>query len=129
MSDGRILLRGTAGSPGRASGALFVARERSAREAAGGGPGAGRGAAGRGGAGTRLEGRVEPSIVVARELSPAELLSVEPQVLLGLVTELGGPTAHLAIVARELGIPAVLGAAGAVEAAERNQAAEVDGGS
>lgn len=80
-------------------------------------------------AGNRLEGLAEPSIVVARELSPAELLSVDPQVLLGLVTELGGPTAHLAIVARELGIPAVLGATGAVEAAGRNRAAEVDGGS
>jgi phosphoenolpyruvate-protein phosphotransferase len=80
-------------------------------------------------AGSRLEGLVRPSIVVARELSPAELLSVEPQFLLGLVTELGGPTAHLAIVARELGIPAVLGATGAVEAAGGSQGAEMDGGS
>lgn len=82
-----------------------------------------------GASGTRLEGLAAPSIVVARELSPADLLSVEPGHLLALVTELGGATAHTAIVARELGIPAVLGAAGAVEAAEGHQAAEVDGGS
>jgi phosphoenolpyruvate-protein phosphotransferase len=78
-------------------------------------------------AGTRLAGLVTPSVVVARELSPADLLSVDASLLLGLVTELGGATAHTAIVARELGIPAVLGAEGAVEAAEGNQAADLDG--
>jgi phosphoenolpyruvate-protein phosphotransferase (PTS system enzyme I) len=79
-------------------------------------------------AGSRLENLERTSIVVARELSPADLLSVDSNLLLGLVTELGGPTAHMAIVARELGIPAVVGAKGAVAAAQGARAAEVDGG-
>ena len=79
-------------------------------------------------AGSRLENLRRPSIVVARELSPADLLSVDSGLLLGLVTELGGPTAHTAIVARELGIPAVVGATGAIAGAEGARAAEVDGG-
>jgi phosphotransferase system enzyme I (PtsI) len=80
-----------------------------------------------GAGGSRLAGLRRPSIVVARELSPADTLSVEPAHLLGLVTETGGRTAHTAIVARELGIPAVVGVEGAVAAAAGAEAAEVDG--
>jgi len=83
-----------------------------------------------GGAGagsSRLAGLAEPSVVVARELSPADTLSVDPARLLGLVTETGGRTSHTAIVARELGIPAVVGVEGAVAAAAGAAAAEVDG--
>src|SRR5207245_9033107 len=80
-------------------------------------------------AGSRLEGLDSPSIVAARELSPADLLSVDPTILLGLVTEIGGTASHTAIVARELGIPAVVGAEGLLPAARGARAAELDGGS
>jgi phosphoenolpyruvate-protein kinase (PTS system EI component) len=80
-------------------------------------------------AGSRLEGLDRPSIVAARELSPADLLSVDSTVLLGLVTEIGGTASHTAIVARELGIPAVVGAEGLLPAARGARAAELDGGS
>ncbi|MGH7911027.1 MAG: putative PEP-binding protein [Candidatus Dormibacteraceae bacterium] len=76
---------------------------------------------------TRLQGLVSPSIVVARDLAPADTLAVPPALLLGLVTETGGMTSHAAIVARELGVPAVLGAAGALAAARDARSAEIDG--
>jgi phosphoenolpyruvate-protein phosphotransferase (PTS system enzyme I) len=80
-------------------------------------------------AGSRLEGLDSPSIVAARELSPADLLSVDSGLLLGLVTEIGGPASHTAIVARELGIPGVVGAEGLLAAARGARAAELDGSS
>lgn len=79
--------------------------------------------------GTRLAGLERPSVVVAGELTPADTLGAEPGRILALVTETGGATSHLAIVARELGIPAVVGVAGALSAARVSAAAgaEVDG--
>lgn len=74
-----------------------------------------------------LEGLPGPAVVVAQDLSPADLLSADP-LPLGLVTEGGGATSHLAIVCRELGVPAVVGAAGALQAARGMQAARLDGG-
>ena len=80
---------------------------------------------------SRLAELQRPSIVIAHELSPADTLSVDPTLLLALVTEAGGRTAHTAIVARELGIPAVVGVDGVVGVASDDdaQAAEVDGDS
>lgn len=81
----------------------------------------------RGGAASRLEGLTEPAVVVAHDLAPADTLSVDPSLLLAVVTETGGPTSHAAIIARELGIPAVVRLAGAVEAARGAPGASVDG--
>ena len=79
--------------------------------------------------GGRLADLAGPAVVVAHELSPADTLSADPALLLALVTETGGRTSHLAIVARELGIPAVVGVEGALAAAAAARAADVDGGS
>ena len=54
----------------------------------------------------------EGSVVVAEELSPADTLLLDPAKVLGFATELGGPESHTAIVARSLGIPAVVGVPG-----------------
>lgn len=78
-------------------------------------------------AGSRLEGLRTPSVVAARELAPADLLAADPSTVLGLVTEAGGPTSHLAIVARELGIPAVVSVEGILAAADAAPSAELDG--
>jgi phosphoenolpyruvate-protein phosphotransferase (PTS system enzyme I) len=78
-------------------------------------------------AASRLQDLAQPSIVVARELSPADLLSVDAALMLGLVTEVGGLTAHTAIVARELGIPALVGVEGALAAAQGIPAGELNG--
>lgn len=51
-------------------------------------------------------------IVVAHDLSPAQTLGLDRNTVLGFLTEVGGPTSHTAIVARSLGLPAVVGAEG-----------------
>jgi phosphoenolpyruvate-protein kinase (PTS system EI component) len=77
----------------------------------------------------RLFGLTEPAIVVAHDLSPEAILATTPELLLGVVTETGGDTSHAAIVARELGVPAVLGVDGALAAAAAAPSATIDGGS
>jgi phosphoenolpyruvate-protein phosphotransferase (PTS system enzyme I) len=49
-----------------------------------------------------------PFVLAARDLAPADTAGLDPASVLALVTEEGGPTAHTAIVARALGIPAVV---------------------
>ena len=56
-----------------------------------------------------------PSVLVAADLAPADTAGLDPQVVLALVTEKGGATSHTAIIARQLGIPCVVGVAGALE--------------
>jgi len=51
----------------------------------------------------------EPAVLVARDLAPAVTAGLTPDTVLALVTEQGGPTSHTAILARSLGIPAVVG--------------------
>ncbi|GAA3435548.1 phosphotransferase system enzyme I (PtsI) [Kutzneria kofuensis] len=53
-----------------------------------------------------------PSVLVARDLAPADTAGLDPTLVLALVTEEGGPTSHTAILARALGIPAVVACAG-----------------
>ena len=48
-------------------------------------------------------------IVVAHDISPADMLQFKTQTFEGFVTDLGGRTSHTAIVARSLGIPAAVG--------------------
>ncbi len=55
-----------------------------------------------------------PSVLVAEDLAPADTAGLDPTVVLALVTERGGPTSHTAIIARQLGIPCVVGVAGAL---------------
>jgi phosphoenolpyruvate-protein phosphotransferase/dihydroxyacetone kinase phosphotransfer subunit len=51
----------------------------------------------------------KPGILIAADLTPAETSHFEPDTVLGICTAVGGPTSHTAILARELGIPAVVG--------------------
>ncbi|HEX2893312.1 MAG TPA: putative PEP-binding protein [Marmoricola sp.] len=55
-----------------------------------------------------------PSVLVAVDLAPADTAGLDPSVVLGLVTEKGGATSHTAIIARQLGLPCVVGCAGAL---------------
>ncbi|MFE9098987.1 phosphoenolpyruvate--protein phosphotransferase [Streptomyces sp. NPDC007264] len=59
-----------------------------------------------------------PFVLVARDLAPADTALLDPSLVLGLVTEEGGPTSHSAILARALGVPAVVALAGAGELVE-----------
>ncbi len=59
-----------------------------------------------------------PVIIVARDLLPSDTAGLDPAFVLGLATEQGGPTSHTAILARQLGIPAVVGVSGLLAAFE-----------
>ncbi|HUG56998.1 MAG TPA: phosphoenolpyruvate-utilizing N-terminal domain-containing protein, partial [Candidimonas sp.] len=51
----------------------------------------------------------DPLIVVARDISPADMLRLRDARFAGFLTDLGGPTSHTAIVARSMNVPAVVG--------------------
>lgn len=68
----------------------------------------------------------DPYVLIARDLAPADTALLDPSLVLGFVTEEGGPTSHSAILARALGVPAVVALPGACELAEGTVVA-VDG--
>ncbi|MCS7178534.1 MAG: phosphoenolpyruvate--protein phosphotransferase [Anaerolineae bacterium] len=51
-----------------------------------------------------------PSVIVARDLTPSDTALLDKSLVLGFCTVEGGPTSHTAILARGLGLPAVVGA-------------------
>ena len=69
-----------------------------------------------------------PFVLVARDLAPADTAALDKRTVLAFVTEEGGPTSHTAILARSLGVPAVVGCAGATALADGVRVL-VDGGS
>lgn len=72
-------------------------------------------------------GPAHPSVLVVASISPYELLKMSRSNLLAIVSETGGASSHAAIVARELGIPAVMGVPGAMKRARQYGTAVVDG--
>ena len=68
----------------------------------------------------------EPSILIAHELTAAETAGLDADLVLGFATETGGATSHVAIIARSLGVPAVVGVKDLLEAAPTF--ASLDGG-
>ena len=59
---------------------------------------------------SKAEGANTPLVLVAHDLSPADMLNFKKSVFAGFVTDVGGKTSHTAIVARSMDIPAVVGA-------------------
>ena len=53
-----------------------------------------------------------PFVLLAAELAPADTATLDPAAVLAIVTERGGPTSHTAILAKTLGIPAVVSCPG-----------------
>ncbi|MBV7295292.1 phosphoenolpyruvate--protein phosphotransferase [Corynebacterium sp. TAE3-ERU12] len=51
-----------------------------------------------------------PSVLFADDLAPADTATLDPQMYVAMVTSLGGPTSHTAIIARQLGVPCVVAA-------------------
>lgn len=72
--------------------------------------------------------RSEPYVLVARDLAPADTAVLDPASVRAFVTEEGGPTSHTAILARSMGVPAVVACPGAAGLAD-GTAVLVDGGS
>ncbi len=60
-----------------------------------------------------LAGLSVPSVVLARNLAPSETARMPRDMVLGLVTAEGSKTSHVSIMARSMGIPAVVGLGGA----------------
>jgi multiphosphoryl transfer protein len=74
-----------------------------------------------------VSGPVEEGIVVADELTPAEAAGLDPALVRGVATARGTPTAHAAILARALGLPAVLGLGGQILAVPEGAPLLLDG--
>ncbi|MEA4893731.1 MAG: phosphoenolpyruvate--protein phosphotransferase [Oscillospiraceae bacterium] len=68
----------------------------------------------------------EPSIVVAGDLLPSDTATLDRKNVLGIVTETGGATSHTAIIARNYGIPAILGVADAMNLLHGGEIIAVD---
>jgi len=73
--------------------------------------------------GDHLKGR----IVVADDLTPADTLVMQHQKIAGFITEFGGPLSHTAILARNLGIPAIVGVRNVRQLVQANDWLVVDG--
>lgn len=74
-----------------------------------------------------LEGDGDPAIIVARTLTPSLTVQMDPDRILGLATDLGTRTAHWAILARSMEIPAVGGLANLSKKVAGGQDAILDG--
>ena len=68
-----------------------------------------------------------PLVLVAHDLSPADLLQFKKSVFAGFVTDVGGKTSHTAIVARSMDIPAVVGARSASQLVRQDDWVIIDG--
>jgi phosphotransferase system enzyme I (PtsI) len=62
--------------------------------------------------------RDEPFVLAAVDLAPADTATLNPESCVGLVTAQGGPTSHTAILAKALGLPAVVAAPGVLDIPE-----------
>jgi phosphoenolpyruvate-protein phosphotransferase (PTS system enzyme I) len=69
----------------------------------------------------------EPAVIVADDITPADIILLSQQAVLAFVTEYGGPLSHTAILARSLGIPAVVGLHNARKLLRENELVIVDG--
>ncbi len=67
------------------------------------------------------------SILVAKDLTPSITAGINPENVVGIVTELGGKTSHTAILARALEIPAVVAVTGLLEEVKDKDNLIVDG--
>jgi phosphocarrier protein FPr len=60
------------------------------------------------GAANDMQWPSHPVVLIAHDLTPSDTATLDPQKVLGFATVAGGPTAHSAIIARALGLPAVV---------------------
>lgn len=69
----------------------------------------------------------ERALIVSRDLSPADTVQMKMESVLGFATDMGGKTSHTAIVARSLGIPAVVGLERITREVRNNDEIIIDG--
>ncbi|WP_438448701.1 phosphoenolpyruvate--protein phosphotransferase [Gorillibacterium sp. sgz5001074] len=80
-----------------------------------------------GNGGNRLTDIKEPSILIAEDLTPSDTVQLDPALVLGFMTRIGGKTSHTAILANSLGIPAVLGLGNALDGVPDGATVILDG--
>ena len=68
-----------------------------------------------------------PLVLIAHDISPADMLQFKQSLFAGFATDVGGKTSHTAIVARSMGIPAVVGARSASQLIEQGDWVIIDG--
>jgi phosphotransferase system enzyme I (PtsI) len=68
-----------------------------------------------------------PLVLVAHDLSPADMLQFKQSLFAGFATDVGGRTSHTAIVARSMDIPAVVGARSASQLIKQDDWVIIDG--
>jgi phosphoenolpyruvate-protein phosphotransferase (PTS system enzyme I) len=69
----------------------------------------------------------DPLVLVANDISPADMLQFKRSIFTGFITDVGGKTSHTAIVARSMDIPAVVGAREASRIIRQDDWVVVDG--
>ena len=69
------------------------------------------------------------SVIFAQDLTPSETAQLDPEKVRGFVLEQGGLTSHVAILARNLGMPAVMGLGGALGLVKSGEKVIIDGDS
>jgi phosphoenolpyruvate-protein phosphotransferase len=74
-----------------------------------------------------FNGVAQGSILASTELRPADAALIQPANFSGIITAEGGADGHTAVMLRALGLPAVLGATGVLEAASPGSLAIIDG--
>jgi phosphotransferase system enzyme I (PtsI) len=74
-----------------------------------------------------LETLETPSVVLARSLAPSDTARIKEGIALGFVTAEGSRTSHVSIMARSMGIPAVVGVGAALEGALGAEEVALDG--
>lgn len=76
---------------------------------------------------TAREGATEPTVIVADDITPADIILLSQQNVVAFITEYGGPLSHTAILARSLSIPAIVGLHNARRLLRESELTIVDG--
>jgi phosphotransferase system enzyme I (PtsI) len=74
-----------------------------------------------------LESIDSPVILVARTLSPADVVHMKKEIILGFATDVGGVTSHVALLAKSMEIPAVVGLKNLFDQVQNDQNVILDG--
>ncbi|ALP51714.1 phosphoenolpyruvate-protein phosphotransferase [Candidatus Tenderia electrophaga] len=74
-----------------------------------------------------MDGRLKGKVIIADDLSPADTVTMQNEGIVAFVTEFGGPNSHTTILARSLGIPAVVGVKNALRYLRQSEMLVVDG--
>ena len=74
-----------------------------------------------------MDGRLKGSVIIADDLSPADTVTMQNEGIVAFVTEYGGPNSHTTILARSLGIPAVVGVKNVLRYLQQDETLVVDG--